>query len=49
MTSNEQPETAELERYGIVRVPAETFLWNGYRYTHVRDALAAARRAADAK
>ena len=37
-------ESAELERYGIVRVPADTFLWNGYRYSHVRDALAAAKR-----
>ena len=39
-------EDSELERYGIVRVPADTFSWNGYRYTHARDALAAARRAA---
>ena len=46
MTTNEQPDSAELERYGIVRVPADTFTWNGYRYTHARDALAAAKRAA---
>ena len=46
MTANDQPDAAELERYGLVRVPADTFTWNGYRYTHVRDALAAARRAA---
>ena len=44
MTNGEQAESAELERYGIVRVPADTFEWNGYRYTHARDALAAARR-----
>ena len=37
-------ESTELERYGIVRVPTATFLWNGYRYTHARDALAAAQR-----
>ncbi|HKX91214.1 MAG TPA: hypothetical protein VJM15_02155 [Sphingomicrobium sp.] len=39
-------ETAELERYGIVRQPTDVFLWNGYRYTQARDALAAAKRAA---
>jgi len=44
MTANETPDPKELDRYGIVRVPADTFLWNGYRYTHVRDALAAAKR-----
>ena len=37
---------AELERYGIVTVPQQVFLWGGYRYTNARDALAAATRAA---
>jgi hypothetical protein len=37
---------AELERHGIVRVPAEMFLWGNYRYTNARDALAAAKRGA---
>ena len=37
-------DTAELTRLKIERVPSETFLWNGYRYGHVRDAIAAARR-----
>jgi hypothetical protein len=46
MTNIEKPSAAELARYGIVRGPADTFMWNGYRYTHVRDALAAAKRAA---
>jgi hypothetical protein len=46
MTPNDAPDPKELERYGIVRVPADTFQWNGYRYSHVRDALAAARREA---
>ena len=36
---------AELNRYGIVTVPAEVFLWGGYRYTNASDALAAAKRA----
>ena len=44
MTATDQSDSKELERYGIVRVPADTFLWNGFRYSHVRDALAAARR-----
>ncbi|GAA3902093.1 hypothetical protein GCM10022276_21020 [Sphingomonas limnosediminicola] len=37
-------DQAELDRYEIVRVPAEVFLWGGYRYSNARDALAAARR-----
>lgn len=40
-----EAEQAELDRYGIERVPSETFLWGGYRYSHARDALAAAKRA----
>ena len=36
---------AELDRYGIVALPLEVFLWGGYRYTNARDALAAAKRA----
>jgi hypothetical protein len=44
MTRTDKPDPTELDRYGIVRVPADTFTWNGYRYTHVRDALAAAKR-----
>jgi hypothetical protein len=44
MTSIDEPSTKELERYGIVRVPADSFTWNGYKYTHLRDALAAAKR-----
>jgi hypothetical protein len=45
MTDSDQPSAKELDRYGIVRVPADTFTWNGYKYTHFRDALAAAKRA----
>ncbi len=44
MIDQAAPDPAELERYGIVRVPADTFMWNGFRYSHVRDALAAAKR-----
>ena len=40
-----EPSNAELEQYGIERVPADTFVWQGYRYTQARDALAAAKRA----
>lgn len=35
---------SELDRYGIERVPADAFLWGGYRYSNARDALAAAKR-----
>jgi hypothetical protein len=35
----------ELEKYGIVTVPLQVFLWGGYRYTNARVALAAAKRA----
>lgn len=35
---------AELDEYGIERVPADIFLWGGYRYSSARDALAAAKR-----
>jgi uncharacterized protein YbaA (DUF1428 family) len=35
----------ELEKYGIVTVPSEVFLWGGYRSSNARDALAAAKRA----
>jgi hypothetical protein len=37
-------DQAELDKYGVVRVPADVFLWGGYRYSNARDALAAAKR-----
>jgi len=47
MTSNtKSSEAEELKRLGIERVPADIFLWGGYRYSHARDALAAAKRGA---
>ena len=46
MTDYSAPDPSELDRYGIVRVPADTFTWQGFRYSHARDALAAAKRAA---
>lgn len=45
--TNDPAQTAEdkeLQRLGIVRAPADVFLWNGFRYTQARDAIAAARR-----
>jgi hypothetical protein len=38
-------EQAELDKYGVTRVPADVFLWRDYRYSNARDALAAAKRA----
>jgi hypothetical protein len=40
----DDPDMSEVDRYGIVIVPAKAYLWGGYRYTNVRDALAAAKR-----
>ena len=44
MDEGEKAVQAELDRYGIERVPADVYLWGGYRYSNARDALAAARR-----
>jgi hypothetical protein len=41
---DKKDQPAELDRYGIERVPADVFLWGGYRYSSARDALAAAKR-----
>jgi hypothetical protein len=46
MSPGDKVEQAELDRHGISRVPADVFLWNGYRYSNARDALAAAKREA---
>lgn len=42
-TSDDAQEV--MTAYGIVRVPVDYFHWNGYRYTTLKDALAAAKRA----
>jgi hypothetical protein len=45
MTSNDNHvDEIELARLGIRRVEAEIFLWGEYRYSNLRDAIAAARR-----
>lgn len=44
MNEREKVDQSELERYGIERVPADIYLWGGYRYSSARDALAAAKR-----
>lgn len=46
MNERDKVEQAELDRYGIERVPTDTYLWGGYRYSNARDALAAAKRRA---
>jgi len=38
-------DQAELDEFGVIRVPADVFLWGEYRYSNARDALAAAKRA----
>ena len=45
MTSNDnQIDEVELARLGIKRVQSDTFQWGDYRYSNLRDAVAAARR-----
>jgi hypothetical protein len=44
MSPGDKVEQVELDKNGITRVPADVFLWGGYRYSNVRDALAAAKR-----
>lgn len=46
MKPSDEIRRVELEQYGIERVPADVFLWGGYRYSNAHDALAAAKRAA---
>jgi hypothetical protein len=45
-SQNDKVPQAELDRFGIERVPADVFLWGGYRYSNARDAVAAAKRKA---
>lgn len=49
MSSPEQLRNIEadqgmMDRYGIIRVPADYFLYGQYRYTNLKDAIAQARR-----
>jgi hypothetical protein len=44
MTNNEGVPQSELDRYGIERIPADIYLWQGYRYSNAGDAVAAAKR-----
>ena len=42
--SAEDADDALMARFDITRVPADQFHVDGYRYTHLADALAQARR-----
>jgi hypothetical protein len=50
MTTEEQrlapsvEDLQEMDRYGIVRVPADIFRYREFRYTNFQDALAQAKR-----
>lgn len=44
MNNQDKIDEAQLAQYGIERVPADVYLWSGYRYSNARDALAAAKR-----
>src|SRR6476659_8331394 len=53
MTTEEQrlapsvEDLQEMDRYGIVRVPADIFRYREFRYTNFQDALAQAKRDAE--
>ena len=40
-------EQRDMDRYGIIRVPADSFHYREFRYTNLQDALAQAKRDAD--
>ena len=42
--ANADPQAADLERYGITRVRADTYHVGGYRYGKIADAIAQAKR-----
>ena len=44
MPNGEPMPQSELDRYGIEPAPADVYVWQGYRYSNVADALAAAKR-----
>ena len=46
MSPADSVDQAELDKHGITRVPADVFLWGGFRYSNARAALAAAKREA---
>jgi hypothetical protein len=39
----------KMEEYGITRVPTDSFRYRNFRYTNLQDALAQAKRDADAR
>ena len=45
VTPHPDAEAAELERYGITRVRADTYHVGEYRYGKIADAIAQAKRA----
>ncbi len=45
MTSNDnQVDETALARLGIKRIQTDIFLWGEYRYSNLRDAMAAAKQ-----
>ena len=45
-TQSREDLHSELKRYGITPVQLIVFDWGGYRYSNLRDAIAAAKRLA---
>jgi hypothetical protein len=42
--SAERADRELMDRYGIVRVPADYFMYRGYRYSNLKDAVAQVER-----
>ena len=40
----ERADRELMERYGIIRAPADYFLYRGYRYSNLKDAIAQVER-----
>lgn len=40
----ERADRKLMERYGIIRAPADYFLYRGYRYSNLKDAIAQVER-----
>ncbi len=41
---SDQDMEQAMRQYGITRIPTQSFEYGGYRYTNIKDAVAAARR-----
>ncbi len=43
---SDQDMEQAMRQYGITRIPTQSYEYGGYRYTNIKDAVAAAKRGA---